>query len=169
VTRALPALALALAAAACAGGAPRGLHEPVPESVELTIADSVRYLVDAAATAIGDEGVSVRAADKSDGFVESEWIDIGALKTFEDRSTYTPPMRTVKFVFHLRPTFGGTVVSGAAVYRPTPYGGRNSERMVPADHAGREVLARIMRNLREHADEARRKREERRGSGRDAA
>ena len=75
--------------------------------------------------------------------------------------SYTGPERVIKVTFHVRPTFGGSTVSAAAVYQPSPVGGRATERMVPADHAARAVLQRMLEHIREDVDEARRAREER--------
>ena len=44
--------------------------------------------------------------------------------------------------FRTRRVLGGTSLIGEVVYRPSG-AGRASERMVPTDHAGREVLAHI--------------------------
>jgi intein/homing endonuclease len=157
--RFLTCLTLAANSVACAY--PRNIFEPVPGSFEITVPDSVREATDAAAAALSDEGLRVLQHDRRRGFVESDYVDIGAVKSTIDRSTYVGNERLVKFQFFARRTFGGTRVSGAAIYRPASGGGRAEERMVPAEHAGREVLTRLLARVDSHLAEERRKREER--------
>ena len=157
----LVSLALALATSACAR--PRDIERPVPGAVEITVTDSVRYVVDAAVRAITDEAVGVVLADADRGLVESAWVELDAIRTPLpiDLESYTGLERTVRFTFHVRPTFGGSTVAAAATYQPSPVGGRATERMVPVGHPARAVLDRMLTRIREYVDAARRAREER--------
>ena len=126
----------------------RNIQEPISGAIEVTLPDSTRHVIKAAESAIADEGVGIELSDRKRGFVESEIIDIGAVRAMADRSSYHPAERSVRFRFWTRPTFGGTRLSAEVVYRfMGANGGRAMERMVPSDHAGREVLARMITRI----------------------
>ncbi len=136
----------------------RNIQQPVPEAIEVTLPDSVRYVIDAAESAITDEGIGIELSDRKRGLVESAFIDIGQVRAMADRSTYHPDERNVRFRFWTRPTFGGTRLFAEVVFNQFlgTDGGRAMEKMVPSDHAGREVvtrmLAKIQLRLREQRD-----------------
>ncbi|MBC7789764.1 MAG: hypothetical protein H7Z74_07445 [Anaerolineae bacterium] len=134
----------------------RNIQQPVAGAIEVTLPDSARYVIDAAENAISDEGVGIELSDRKRGFVESDVIDIGAVKARTDRSSYLPSERNVRFRFWTFPTFGGTRLSAEVVYQfMGSEGGRAMERMVPTDHAGREVLTRMVARIDAHLRERR--------------
>lgn len=140
---------------------PRNIHEPVPGAFEVVIPDSSRYLVEAAEYAITAEGIRIDMSDRKRALVESDFIDIGAVRATTDRSAYVGPERLVKFRFRARPTLGGSRLIGEAIYHLAgPSSGRAMERMVPEEHAGREVLIRMMARIEKRAREERVAREE---------
>jgi hypothetical protein len=156
--RAPRALLLALCLGVAAGCArPRDILEPVEGALTYTFPDSARHVLDAASYAIVDEGVDIGLLDKKRSVVESEWVDIGALRASVSREGYVGPERVVLFRLRTRRVFGGTSLIGEAVYRPAG-GGRALEQMVPRDHAGREVLVRMFRRVEERLVESREKR-----------
>jgi len=155
--RALLPLALALAVAAgCAR--PRDILEPVEGALTYTFADSARFVLDAAAYAITDEGVDIGLLDRKRSVVESEWVDIGSVRATVSREGYMGADRVVLFRMRTRRVLGGTSLIGEAVYRPAG-GGRALEQMVPRDHAAREVLVRMFGRVEDRLRRDREKRE----------
>jgi hypothetical protein len=145
--------------AACAR--PRDILEPVEGALSYTFPDSSRQVLDAAAYAITDEGVDIGQLDRKRSVIESQWVDIGSVRASVSREGYIGSDRNVLFRFRTRRVLGGTSLIGEVVYRPSG-AGRASERMVPTDHAGREVLARMFVRVDERL---RREREKRAQSG----
>ncbi|MDQ6887807.1 MAG: hypothetical protein M3068_10990 [Gemmatimonadota bacterium] len=138
---ALLSLALLVQSGSCVSA--RRIDEAVPGALQFSFPDSARYVLDAAAYAITDEGLSITQKDATRMLVESGFVDIGTLRARSDRSAYTGPDRMIKFRFRTRTTFGATILVGEAVYRPNENAGRAGERMVPESHAAREVLTRM--------------------------
>ena len=154
--RAALVLALCLAVAACTR--PRNILEPVEGALTYTFADSAPHVLDAASYAIIDEGVDIGLLDRKRSVVESEWVDIGSVRASVSREGYMGADRVVLFRLRTRRVLGGTSLIGDAVYRPAG-GGRALEQMVPRDHAGREVLARMFTRVEERLRRDREKRE----------
>jgi hypothetical protein len=153
----------ALLAVLCLGLAagcsrPRDIMEPVEGALNYTFPDSSRYVFDAASYAIVDEGVDIGLIDKKRSVVESQWVDIGALRASVSREGYIGADRVVLFRLRTRRVLGGTTLIGEVVYRPAG-GGRALEQMVPRDHAGREVLVRMFKSVEDRLIEGREKRE----------
>ena len=156
--RARGVLLLALCLGLLTGCArPRDILEPVEGALTYNFPDSSRFVLDAASYAIIDEGVNIGLLDKKRSVVESEWVDIGALRASVSREGYIGPDRVVLFRLRTRRVFGGTSLIGEAVYRPAGVG-RAMEQMVPRDHAGREVLVRMFRRIEERLVEGRERR-----------
>ena len=129
----------------------------MPGALEETFPDSAKYVLEAAAYAITDEGMSLVQYDKRRHYVETDFIDIGALRASTDRDAYIGSDRLVKFQFRTVPTFGATRLIGEVIYRPAG-GGRAMEQMVPPQHAGREVLLRLYRRVEQRLEAEREKR-----------
>ncbi len=153
---ALLALSLLVQAGSCVP--PRRIEDPVPGAVQFSLPDSARYVLDAAAYAITDEGLSITQKDRTRMLVESGFVDIGTLRTRNDRSAYVGPERVVKFRFRTRTTFGATNLIGEAVYRVDENAGRAGERMVPEGHAALEVLTRMFGRINARLSDERVKR-----------
>lgn len=147
--------------AACAR--PRDILEPVEGALSFTFPDSARQVLDAAAYAITDEGVDIGLLDRKRSVIESQWVDIGALRASVSREGYVGNDRNVLFRFRTRRVLGGTSLVGEVVYRPTG-AGKAQERMVPTDHAGREVLARMFGRVDERLRRDREKRAQSEGT-----
>ena len=133
-------------AAACAR--PRDVLEPVEGALTFTFPDSARVVLDAAAYAVTDEGIDIGLLDRKRSVVESEWIDIGAVRASVSRESYMDSDRNVLFRLRTRRVLGGTSLIGEVVYRPAG-AGRAMEQMVPREHAGREVLVRMFTRVDE--------------------
>ena len=138
---ALAAVALLLLAAACAR--PRDIRQPVSGALAFTFPDSALRVIDAAIGAVTDEGVPLRFTDRKQMYVESDYVDIGSLRASTSREAYSSNERLVKFQFRAEPTFGATRLTGEVIYLPLGGQSRAMERMVPEQHAGREVLQRM--------------------------
>ena len=154
----LPLLACLVLLAGCAR--PRDILEPVEGALDFTFPDSARQVLDAAAYAITDEGIEIGMLDRKRNVIESEWIDIGAVRASVSREGYFGSDRVVLFRFRTRRVLGGTSLIGEVVYRPTG-AGKAQEQMVPRGHAGREVLTRMFSRVDERL---RRNREKRAGA-----
>lgn len=140
----------------------RNIQQPVPGAIEVTLPDSVPHVIDAAETVITDEGIGIQLSDRKRGVVESSFIDIGQVRATTDRSSYLPDERNVRFRFWTRPTFGGTRLSAEVVFYQFLGidSGRAMEKMVPADHAGREVVTRMVAKIEARLRAQRDKRKE---------
>ena len=164
-------LAFALVALATLGACvkPRNINEPIAGALEYTLPDSAGDVLRAVEASIVDEALDIGLVDREKGLVESRYTDIGSVRASTSREGYSDDERNVRFRFFARPMLGGTTLYGEVVYRPVIGGmasgnqqaGRGQERMVRADHAGREVLARIVARAEERLRLAR----EQRGSG----
>jgi len=163
-------LALLFAALATVGACvqPRNINEPIPGALEYTLPDSAGEVLRAVEASIVDEAIDIGLVDREKGLVESRYVDIGSVRATTSREGYSDDERNVRFRFFARPMLGGTTLYGEVVYRPVLGGmstgnpaGRGQERMVRADHAGREVLARIVARAEERLRVAR----EQRGAG----
>ena len=160
--RPLLALAIAAALAAVACVKPRDISQPVPGAVSHAFPDSARYVLEAVKRAMIDETIDIGLEDPQRGLVESRYEDVGSLRASTSREDYTQNERMVRFRFFVRTMLGGTNLVGEAVYRPTGTGGRSMERMVPNDHAAREVLTRVYQRVAERLENERRQREQQR-------
>ena len=168
-SRPLPvALAFVALAALAALGAcvkPRNINEPIAGALEYSLPDSAGDVLRAVEASITDEGLDIGLVDREKGLVESRYTDIGSVRASTSREGYSDDERNVRFRFFARPMLGGTTLYGEAVYRPVLGGmsagnpaGRGQERMVRADHAGREVLARLVARAEERLRLAREQR-----------
>ena len=137
---------VALVAAGCVRQ--RDIFAPVPGAIEQTLPDtSVEAAVSAAVQAITDLGVGVSQLDREQGMVESEYVDIAALRSDVDAGTAIGIERNVRFRFRAIPSFGSISLYGEAVYQLGDFGGRASERMVPEAHPARQVLLEMMETI----------------------
>ena len=153
-------LAAALAVAACVK--PRDISQPVPGAVSHAFPDSARFVLEAVKQAMIDETIDIGLEDPQRGLVESRYEDVGSLRATTSREDYTENERMVRFRFFVQRMLGGTNLVGEVVYRPTGTGGRAMERMVPSDHAAREVLTRVYQRVDERLQNERRQREQQR-------
>ena len=112
--------------------------------------DSARAVFDAATYAVTDEGIGLALVDQEQQFLESNWVDVSALRHVPPASTETVQGgdRMVRFQFRTERTGGGTRLVGEALVRPTG-GGRYADQMAPASHPAREVLARMFEHVTE--------------------
>ena len=157
----LPGAALAVLALGAALGCvkPRDITQPVPGAVSHAFPDSAQYVTAALKQAMIDETIDIGLEDAQRGIVESRYEDVGSLRASTSREDYSENERMVRFRFFVQRMLGGTNVVGEAVYRPTGTGGRSMERMVPPEHAAREVLTRIYERVEERLQNERRQRE----------
>jgi hypothetical protein len=159
------AFALVVVAALAACVQPRNINEPIPGAMEYSLPDSAGEVLRAVEASIIDEALDIGLVDREKGLVESRYTDIGSVRATTSREGYSDDERNVRFRFFARPMLGGTTLYGEVVYRPVLGGmstgnaaGRGQERMVRADHAGREVLARIVARAEERLRVAREQR-----------
>ena len=154
----LSSLLSALAIAACAR--PRNILEPVPGAYAATYPDSAKYVLEAVAYAISDFAVPIVQYDRKRQYIESGYIDVGNFPASVSRDAYMGNERLVKFQFRTLPTFGATRLIGEVMYRPLGGGSRAMEKMVPPDHVGREMLARLYKRIDERLENDRKERAE---------
>lgn len=129
----------------------RDIFAPMPGAVEVTVNDtSISSAVDAFSRAITDEGISVSQVDEEHGTVESEYVDITAVRTDIDPAFASGIERNVRFRFRAIPSFGSISVYGEAVYQLGDVGGRATERMVPDNHPARPVLAEMLERIQDY-------------------
>ena len=153
-----PLVMAAVMAASCVSQ--RNIFAPIPGAVEITVADtSIGDALDAATQAITDEGLTVSQVDRDHGVVESEYVDITAVRTDIDPAFAGGIERNVRFRFRAIPTFGAISVYGEAVYRLGDVEGRANERMVPENHPARPVLAEMLETIRDRMAQAKAERE----------
>jgi hypothetical protein len=156
------ALSLATLTTLGVGGAcykVRNVDEPVPGAVSVTFPDSAKYVIDASVRAIEDEGIGIKIYDRKRNFVESQDVDINMLKSTKDRTAYFPEERVIKFQFRTVPVMGATQLVGEAIWNPRGQQGRAFEKMVPENHAAREVLARMFARVQRRLEDDRADRE----------
>ena len=159
----IPATAALLLLAAIVAGScvrQRDIFAPMPGAVQRTIPDtSVSVVLDAATQAITDRGLSIGQVDREHGMVESEYVDIAAIRSDIDAATAAGIERNVRFRFRAIPSFGAVSVYGEAVYQLGDFGGRASERMVPEEHPARPVLEEMLESIQDQAAHAKAERE----------
>lgn len=138
----------------------RDIFAPMPGAVEVTIPDtSIGNALDAAAQAITDKGLTVAQRDDEHGMVESEYVDITAVRTDIDPAFAGGIERNIRFRFRAIPSFGSISVYGEAVYQLGQIEGRASERMVPEGHPARPVLAEMLQSIEDRVLQAKAERE----------
>src|SRR5690606_23736002 len=83
----------------------RDIFAPMPGAVQRTIPDtSVSVVLDAATQAITDRGLSIGQVDREHGMVESEYVDIAAIRSDIDAATAAGIERNVRFRFRAIPS-----------------------------------------------------------------
>jgi hypothetical protein len=133
----------------------RDIFAPVPGALQRTVPDtSVAVVLDAAALAITDLGLTVAQMDRDNGVVESAYVDITAVRTDIDPALAGGIERNVRFRFRAIPSFGAISLYGEAVYMLGDFGGRAAERMVPEQHPARQVLAEMLTSIEDRAAQA---------------
>ena len=157
-TRLALAAVLVPLVAACAR--PRNILEPVPGAIEMTYPDSAKYVLEAVAWALTDYSVPIVQYDKERQYIESRYIDVANFPASITREGYMGNERLVKFQFRTLRTFGATRLIGEVIYHPPGGEARAMERMVPPEHVGREMLARLYHRVGERLTEDRAKRAE---------
>ena len=145
---------VAVAASACVRQ--RDIFAPVPGALQRTLPDtSIGAALDAAALAITDRGLTVSQMDRENGIVESEYVDIAAVRSDVDAGAALGIERNVRFRFRAIPSFGAISLYGEVVYQLGDFGGRASERMVPEQHPARSVLAEMLTSIEDRVAQAR--------------
>jgi hypothetical protein len=138
----------------------RDIFAPIPGAVEVTVNDtSISTAVEAASRAITDRGIGIALVDEEHGMVESEYIDITALRTDIDPAFAGGIERNVRFRFRALPSFGAISIYGEAVYRLGEVEGLANERMVPQDHPARPILAEMLESIQDRMAAAKAERE----------
>ena len=142
-----------LAVLACVRG--RRIGDPVPGAVQVVLQDSASVALAAFERAIVDEGVPIYVTDRDRSFVESQPIDVAALKTLGNPDGLSDAERVVRFRFYVRRDLGATRVFGEALYQLGGADLRAMQRMVPDDHPARQVLARMIEKAQRYLAESR--------------
>ena len=148
----LTMLVVALAAAAATACVhSRNIAEPVSGAVTRVYPDSARRVIAAAEQSVTDEGIPILYYDAKTHYLETRYVDVGALHTLQETSQITGPERTVKFRFRTEPATGGTALIAEAIYnRLGPQGGRATEEMVPRSNPAFSVLQRMLDHVSDH-------------------
>lgn len=126
----------------------RDIREPVEGAVVVTFPDSAGPIFDATVAALNDEPIRIVLTDRARGIIETDYVDLTALRLTVNMSEEPLADRMVKFRFRTRTTFGATHLIGEAIRRPLS-GGAAMERMLPPSHAGRQVLNRVLASVDE--------------------
>ena len=130
---------------------PRNILEPVQGALSRTYADSARYVFDAAAYAVTDEGIGIVQHDRKRQYIESDWVDVATLRV--PIGADVPQFgsdRVVRFQLRTERILGATRLIGEAIVRQGgASGGRANDRMVPANHPARAVLLRMFARVDE--------------------
>ncbi len=138
----------------------RDIFAPMPGAVEVTVNDtSIAEAVEASTLAITDEGLTVAMVDEEHGMVESEYVDITAVRTDIDPALAGAIERNVRFRFRAIPSFGSISIYGEAVYRLGEVEGRATERMVPESHPARPILMEMLQSIQDRMAAAKAERE----------
>lgn len=132
----------------------RDIREPVEGAVVVTFPDSAGPIFDATVAALNDEPIRIVLTDRARGIIETDYVDLTALRLTVNMSEEPLADRMVKFRFRTRTTFGATHLVGEAIRRPLS-GGAAMERMLPPSHAGRQVLNRVLASVAERLAEGR--------------
>ena len=134
--------------AACAGGVRPG-YAPLPEAVGDTVSAQMAAVVEALTAAVAAEGLRVQWQSAAEGYVESQWFDLVSRESGSfDR---TRPEQFIRLRFFVDPVgttahaMRGEAVTLRTVDPSRPE--RDAEMMLPRGHPGRELLARIMRQV----------------------
>lgn len=141
-------LALTVLAAGCAARGPRTVR---PAAEEVTAAGVGRTHT-AALRAVTDLGLPLRLADPIQGLIETDYIDIAAYD--QQAIQYPTAERLVRFRIVSLPHEAGPETSRLTVYGlyapfQTSLGSsRQSERAIPRDHPGMELVRRIVAEVR---------------------
>jgi hypothetical protein len=134
----------------------RDIFAPMPGALQRTLPDtSIDVVLDAAVRAITDRGISVAQVDREHGIVESQYVDIAAVRSDIDAGMAVGIERSIRFRFRAIPSFGAISLYGEAVYQLGDFGGRASERMVPDQHPARPVLAEMLTSVEERVAQVR--------------
>jgi hypothetical protein len=127
----------------------RPVYGPVPGSLSLLLDGQPDAVTLAAAREIEAAGLKVRWSEPAEGYLETEWYDLGSSRSVDARARNLD--RVVKLRFFADPTAGTTRLAAECVtriaYDPS-VPARDLERMVPDSTPGRELLDRIVARLK---------------------
>jgi hypothetical protein len=151
-----PALLAAVALTACSRltfsgvfGGVRPLYGPVPGSLALQLDAQPAAVIVAATREVRAAGLDVARVAANEGYLESQWYDVGTHRSVTDRARDLD--RVVKLRFFADPTAGKTHLAAECVRRiaddpsePERYW----ERMVPDSTPGRVLLDSIVGRLK---------------------
>lgn len=143
VQRTAGVLALGVVIAACSSST-RVHGDPIPEDTEnpieiyftdLTVSDAVGI----ATRVLSDMAIQARQADRTRGYVETEWLDVNRYEKFA--GAYPDRERIVRFYWTFTTDKDGVrKLALSVVYRPNDPA---RDRMVPLDHPGFSMALRM--------------------------
>jgi len=143
------AIALSVVAACLNLGGVRPLYGPVPGSIALQLDASPDAVIAAAARDAAVVGFRVASSAANEGYLETEWFDVGAQRSVTARARDLD--RVVKLRFFADPAAGKTRLAAECVrriaYDPS-VPPRDLERMVPDSTPGRVLLDSIIGRLK---------------------
>jgi hypothetical protein len=140
---------LATALAMSCGGGLRPYLTPLPDAVIDTLdvlpADVIREI----ATLVTAEGLVIRISSPEEGYLETDWYDLGAAAP--GGTPFTDPRRSTLLRFFANPEGDEeTRLAAEAVVRRTldpSVPSREGEMMAPPGHPGNEMLRRVLAAL----------------------
>ncbi len=136
---------LALLTAACRAGGVRPFFAPLPNALVDTIRTEPDILIRELSHLVEDEGFRIRSSSPEEGYLETDWRDLGAANpaVVQQLSAH----RVIRLRFFTDPVGAeGARLAAEAVFRRTldpSLPAREAEVMVPPGHAGEEILNRI--------------------------
>jgi len=135
-------------ALSCAGGL-RPYLTPLPDAVVDTLPALPVDVIREIATLVTAEGLVIRISSPEEGYLETDWYDVGAAVPGD--TPFTDPRRSTLLRFFADPEADEeTRLSAEAVVRRTldpSVPSRQGEMMAPPGHPGNEILRRVLAAL----------------------
>ncbi len=142
-------VAFLIACGACGAGGVRPTFRPFPQAIIDTVAGEPETIVEHIYELLQEEEIELRWVRTREGYIETKWFDPVTGTTGGGRSLNTDGVVRLRFWTDLVMEHQSVVV-GEAVHRlvvdpSLPV--RETEAHVPPDHAGHEILQRILDSL----------------------
>ncbi len=151
------AIAILIASGACGAGGVRPTFRPFPQAIVDTVAGGPEEIVEHLAELLQEEAIELRWVRIREGYVETKWFDPVSGTPGGGRSLNTAGVVRLRFwtdiVMEHRSVVIGEAVCRRVVDPSLPV--RETEVHVPPEHAGYEILQRVLESLvsGSHGDE----------------
>jgi hypothetical protein len=124
---------------------------PEPQAVMMLLDLPAAVVTESLATSLVRVGLPVRASEPREGYLESQWFDVGAHRATGD--PFSRLDRVVKLRFFADPAFGHTRLFAECVVRVAwdpSVPPRDLERMPAVGHPGRALLDSVLMVMTPH-------------------